>query len=227
MFGLKALLITALCGMLTLTCGFAVQAWIDNFEDGKLDGWTQGPQRKGGWEIKDGELHYDGGGDSVLYAGDVGWTDYELEVDIKLTVKQDYPGGIRVRVNPKDGTNYFTWVYPGKQEIMFYVGTGWNCNSNKGVADQKPWKVPPLNEFHKLKIVAKGSDFEVYWDGKKHISYTDNSYKKGCIALNGYNKPVVFDNVRVSGKGIPLSPGEAVNLKGKVVTTWSKIKNSY
>lgn len=224
---MKVLLITALCEMLTFIFGFAAQALINDFEDGKLDGWTQCPQRKGGWEIKNGELHYDGGGDSVLYTGDVNWTDYELEVDMKLTVQQDYPGGIRVRVNPKDGTNYFTWVYPSQTLIAFYVGTGWNCNSNKGVADQEQWKAPPINEFHKLKLTAKGSNFEVYWDGKKYISYADSSYKKGCIALNGHNKPVVFDNVRVSGEGIPLSPGEAVEPEDKVATTWSKIKNSY
>ncbi|MBM3240203.1 hypothetical protein FJZ31_28290 [Candidatus Poribacteria bacterium] len=68
---------------------------------------------------------------------------------------------------------------------------------------------------------------ESWWDGKKILSIKDGNWKKGTIALMTYNQDVYFDNVRVSGKDIPLSPGEAVESDGKATTTWGKLKNNF
>jgi len=215
--------------MLTITIGFAAQAWMDDFEDGKLDGWMPNPQG-GVWEIKKGELHYDGSGgcDSVLYTGSMDWTDYELEVDIKLTVQEDFPGGLRYRLNPKNGASYMSWVYPSQTMVSVLYGvSSWDCNS--GVAGPvffNPWKPPKPDEFHKLKVAVTGNNIEVYWDGEQISSEKDGTYKNGCIGLSGFNKPVIFDNVLVTGPGIPHSPGEpgAVSPAAKLTTIWATLK---
>jgi hypothetical protein len=143
---------------------------------------------------------------------------------MKLANHSDYPGGIRVRLDPKSGESYFTWVYPELKAIISYVAIGWDCNANKGQAAREEWEPPKVGEWGKLKMVVKGDVIESWWNGEKILSLKDSSYKKGTIALMTYNQEVYFDNVRVSGKDIPLSPGEAVQPGGKVTTTWGCLK---
>jgi len=201
-------------------------AFIDDFDDGNFDGWKV---QAGDWKVEKGELKFSAGGNcgASLYYEDGGeWTDYEFEVDMKLVNLSDYPGGIRARLNPKTGESYFTWVYPAQNIIISYVAIAWDCNANKGQAAEDDWKTPKAGEWGQLKMVVKGEVIESWWKGKKMLSIKDNSWKKGTIALMTYNQDVYFDNVRVSGKGIPLSPSEAVEPGGKITITWGKLKTS-
>jgi len=202
-------------------------ALIDDFDDSNFDGWKV---QAGDWKVEKGEIKFSAGGNcgaSLYYEAGADWTDYEFEVDMKLANLSDYPGGIRVRLNPKTGESYFTWVYPAQKLIISYVAIAWDCNANKGIAAKDVWQPPKVSEVGKLKMVVKGDVIESWWNGKKMISIKDGSWKKGTIALMTYNQDVYFDNVRVSGKDIPLSPGEAVETDGKATTTWGNLKNNF
>ena len=201
-------------------------ALIDDFNDGNFDGWEVQAEN---WIVENGEIKFSAGGNcgaSLYYEDGVDWTDYEFEVDMKLANHSDYPGGIRVRLNPKTGESYFTWIYPAQLIIISYVATAWDCNANKGKAAEDKWEPPKVGEWGKLKMVVKGDVIESWWDGEKILSFKDGSLKKGTIALMTYNQDVYFDNVRVSGKGIPLSPSEAVKPYGKATITWGKLKHA-
>ncbi len=103
------------------------RAFIDDFDDGNLDGWKV---QSANWEVKNGELKYKGGsgicGTSLYYKDGVEWTDYEFEVDMKLTTHNDWLSGIRVRLNPDTGESSFTWVYPVQTAIMVYIADSWD-----------------------------------------------------------------------------------------------------
>jgi hypothetical protein len=57
----------------------------DDFEDGNANGWTT--SGNGTWYVENGEYVVDMGNGSELMgrstAGDINWTDFSLEVDIK------------------------------------------------------------------------------------------------------------------------------------------------
>ncbi len=205
------------------------RAFIDDFDDGNLDGWKV---QSGNWKVKNGELKYKGGsgicGAALYYEGGVEWTDYEFEVDMKLTNLNDWPGGIRARLNPETGESYFTWVYPEiEKEIMVYVATGWDCNANRGIAQRDAWPVPKVDEWNQLKMVVEGKEIQSWWNGEKMLVIRDGSWENGTISFTTFTEDVYFDNVRVAGPGIPLDKGEAVEPEGKLTTTWGKIKTSH
>jgi len=210
-------------------CALALksQAFMDDFNDGNLDGWKVQAEN---WKVEKGEVKFSAGGNcgaSLYYENGAEWTDYEFQVDLKLANLSDFPGGIRVRLNPKSGESYFTWVYPAQKIIISYVAIAWDCNANKGQAARDVWQPPKVGEWGQLKMVVTGDVIESWWNGKKVLSIKDGSWKKGTIALMTFNQDVFFDNVRVSGKGIPLSQGEAVEPDGKVTTTWGTLKTSH
>ena len=205
------------------------RAFIDDFDDGNLDGWKV---QSGNWKVKNGELKYKGAsgicGAALYYEGGVEWTDYEFEVDMKLTNLNDWPGGIRARLNPETGESYFTWVYPEiEKEIMVYVATGWDCNANRGIAQRDAWPVPKVDEWNQLKMVVEGKEIQSWCNGEKMLVIRDGSWENGTISFTTFTEDVYFDNVRVAGPGIPLDKGEAVEPEGKLTTTWGKIKTSH
>ena len=62
--------------------------------------------------------------------------------------------------------------------------------------------------FYYIKVIHEGKQIEV-WLGKnkdkaeKIIEADDYAFKSGLFAFDGYNQPVHFDNVLITGPGIP------------------------
>ena len=59
---------------------------------------------------------------------------------------------------------------------------------------------------------------------EKIIEANDDKYKSGLFAFDGWNQPIHFDNILITGPGIPRSPGEAVNNQSKLPIAWGKLK---
>lgn len=175
---------------------------MDNFSDSVADGWAVSPfsplGKAAGWSVVKQAYRYDGGGHTQSCRGDVSWTDYKLEVSVRLTVQNDYPGGIRGRVNPLAGTGYAVWQYPGTGRLILYRVTGWDIDSpgltQLGAANGISFDT----NFHKLEISFWGPSISVYRDGVLIISSTDTTYSHGLIALDVANQIVEFDNVLVT-----------------------------
>ena len=83
--------------------------------------------------------------------------------------------------------------------------------------------------FYYVRVVHKGKQIEV-WFGKNKdkaeliIEANDNAFKSGLFAFDGYNQPVHFDNILITGPGIPRSDGEAVESQNKLAITWGRLK---
>jgi hypothetical protein len=171
----------------------------DDFANG-VAGWTISPLgNAAGWRLVDGAYTYDGGGDSQVYRGDTGWTDYTVELTLTLTTLGDSPGGIRARVNPATGAGYAVWLYPASGEIRLTRVTGWRIDSPGstllGVAAGISFDT---RTFHKLRVSVTGNVIEVYYDGNFVIHATDTAYGGGVIALDAFNQPVRFNKVAVT-----------------------------
>ena len=82
-----------------------------------------------------------------------------------------------------------------------------------------------------MKVIHEGRQIEV-WLGKskdkaeKIIEKKDNAFKSGLFAFDGYNQKIHFDNILITGPGIPRSDGEAVESQDKLATAWGILKSN-
>lgn len=212
---------------------------IEDFDDGDAEGWERSPQNKDSkvfWGVKDGAMMFDPKGlawdVAISQMNFVGtsrisnvrdWTDYDVEVDIKLTEVQNYPGGPRGRVDLDTGGHYAVWLYPASGELKLYKNPGWDINT--GIATVGSGKfVPKVGEYHKVELSMKGDSIKVYYDGKLEIDATDKEHKKGTIAVESQDRVVYFDNITVTGPQIPNYKMSPVEPTGKLTTVWGQIK---
>jgi hypothetical protein len=56
------------------------------------------------------------------------------------------------------------------------------------------------------------------------IIFSGKDYKKGTIALSVQDKVVYYDNIKVTGPGIPNTKLSPVTPAGKLTATWGEIK---
>ncbi len=220
--------------LIIVALNFGAYSFFDNFESGKLaEHWKKSPAgQDASWTIEKGVLVFSGvGGHSQMMTGEVDWKDYTVECDIRLATLQEWPGGIRTYVDPKTGGHYAVWVYPVQKMIRLYSGTDWDINVGiVTLGEFRPFD-PKVNEFFHIKVVHKGKRIEVWYGEnkdsiKKIIEADDDKFKSGLFACDGWDKPIHFDNILITGPGIPRSPGEvAVNLQEKLPGLWGKIKN--
>ena len=215
-----------------------VDAFLDEFERKKLgDDWTvDGGAAKNdfrGWSIEKGEVVYDPakGANSRLMTGEPAWKDYTAECEIKFKTSANYPGGIRTHVDAKTGGHYAVWFYPESKDIKLYSGTDFDINGGIKTLGQYNGPLYDAKEdvFYYVKVVHKGQQIEV-WLGKSKdkaeriIEAKDGKFKSGLFAFDGYNQPVHFDNILITGPGIPRSDGEAVESQDKLAIVWGTLK---
>lgn len=169
-----------------------------NFATQGLQGWVLSPLGSvSEWSIANQALQFNGGGNSQVYAGSSAWTDYTVSVPFKVANLQDYPGGIRGRINPATGAGYMVWVYPALGEVILYKTTQWNINS--GLTQLAVGNAGfDATNFHNLSLSFAGSQITVSSDGTKIITATDATYTSGMIALEGFNQVINFGNVIVT-----------------------------
>jgi hypothetical protein len=178
---------------LLLSTNFATQAmqgWLVS-SLGLANDWSvvnQAPQYT---------VQFNGGGNSQIYTGNTAWTDYTVNVPIKLSSLSNYPGGIRGRVNPATGAGYMLWQYPGFGKFILYRASAWDANqplvqigTGSAVFDN--------SNFHNVSLVFKGSQITALYDGRTVITATDSTYPNGLIALEGSNQVISFADILVT-----------------------------
>ena len=218
-----------------------VDAFLDEFERQKLsDHWkveVLGAEKKdfGGWSIDKGEVVYNPakGANSRMMTGKPAWQDYTVECDMKFIMLSNYPGGIRTYVDAETGGHYAVWFYPETKEIKLFSGTTFDINPGLVTLGQYKGHLydAKVDVFYHLKVIHKGKQIKV-WFGKnkdqaeKIIEANDGKFKSGLFALDGYNQPIYFDNILITGPRIPRSDGEAVESQNKLAIVWGILKSN-
>ena len=168
----------------------------DNFSAG-AGNWTVGPLGfASGWSVANGFYTYNGAGHTQSWAGSASWTDYTVATDFKLASLNDYPGGIRGRLNPTTGSGYGVWVYPAERILKLYRIGQWNIDGGFALLGQSGQLNIDTN-VHTLRLNFKGSAIQVYYDEVLAITLTDSTYQQGAVAFDVSNQPISFTNVTV------------------------------
>jgi VCBS repeat-containing protein len=115
------------------------------------------------------------------------WTDYSVEGQVQFPAGA-FGGGIGGRVNPATGARYSAWVYPsgslGGSNVLklvkFRSWTSWSGTPMQQVS------LPNVGTgWHTLKMVFKGSQLQVSYDGTLMINVTDNNFDSRAPYLTG------------------------------------------
>jgi hypothetical protein len=177
-----------------LTTSFATQG---------LQGWVLSPLGSpSSWSVvsvgTQSAAQYIGSGVSQLYAGNSAWTDYTMNVPIKLSSLSNYPGGVRGRVNPLTGAGYMLWLYPGSGQMVLYRAQAWDIS--QGLVEIGSGSASfNTTQFHNVALSFNGSQIQVLYDGNLVLTATDATYSSGLIALEGDNQIINYGDIVVNG----------------------------
>jgi hypothetical protein len=171
----------------------------DNFNSGSASNWTISPLGfASGWSVVNGTYTYNGGGHTQSWAGSASWTDYTVAVDFQLSSLNDYPGGIRGRLNTTTGASYGVWIYPAERILKLFSIGQWNIDAANQLLAQSS-QINIDTNWHNIRLTFKGSQIQIYYDNTLVIQVTDSTYTAGATALDVSNQPIAFDNVTVIG----------------------------
>src|SRR5262249_24574434 len=106
------------------------------------------------WSVAGGFFIYDGAGATQAYTGSQGWTDYSFSADFKLSSTNNYPGGIRARLNLSTGSGDGVWFYPGSGFVKLYPTGLWSIDSGFSTLAQAPLTFD--TNVHNVRIDLKG-----------------------------------------------------------------------
>lgn len=154
--------------------------------------------------------------------GNVNWSDYTVETDVKFNTGMD--AGLIIRINnpalggPGDDVQLGTDFYQGYY-IAFKNGTikldKQNYNSINLAVAAGPYL---LNKWYHLKVVASDGNLKIYVDDMTNpkINYTDNSpILTGKAGIRVHNCDASFDNFKISTGTPPITGLNDTHQNGK------------
>jgi hypothetical protein len=169
------------------------------------DGWTVSG---GSWSVlTDGTKAYRQGStssDGISAAGDVGWTDYTVEVRARPVVFNSAGGFVRLMARYRDASNYYYLTLRSTQvlELKKMVGGSATTLATKsfGVA---------ADSWYTLQLEVVGTGLKGYVNGTLQVSATDSQFNSGRIGVGTYNASGSFDDMFVRQPGGTPPPGDA------------------
>ena len=79
-----------------------------------------------------------------------------------------------------------------------------------------------LRKWYRLKVIAKGNQFQCFIDDKEMLDFFDDTYTEGRIYLSsGWGNRVHFDDFEVQYEALSVQP------RKQLTTTWGEIKRDF
>lgn len=244
------LLITVTAPLL-FTLSVLAGTFLETFDGGDLDRWQElvpWDKEPGSWEVVDGGLQgaVHDGYLRLFTTGNDTWKDYAVEFDVRPLKKHGRPTlSIAARVMEKwfmhcritdpvvvlrDGANV-----PGRGWVFCSAG-----NLHREKADLlffAPHPLLKLNRWAHFKLSVEGNIFTFWVNGEQVMEPTKlrivrnregfadfPEFLTGGIGIGLSNYTARFDNVTVTGDGIPNSGDFAVTPQEKLATIWGNLK---
>mgnify|MGYP001570926869 CR=1 FL=1 len=218
-------MITGLVMLLQGTLGWAL--YFDFEDDAQLKQWdTQGT-----WKIeKDNDrgskvLAGGGANEVIALVGEVNWTDYTVEFEASGQTDE-----IAIAFRAQDGNNFVSFmVAPSLNLSEWFQKLGGQFD--EGIAPKGDKLGINMKEWHEYKLVVEGDKASIFADDKEaskvlQLNKLPDVFKNGRIGFRQWADSAHYDNVLISGPGIPRTPGEprAIAPAAKLATTWAALK---
>ncbi|WP_145861326.1 beta-L-arabinofuranosidase domain-containing protein [Pedobacter suwonensis] len=179
------------------------RALVENFDQGMASNWVF---YGGGWFWKDGKMNVSsnpgsggfGINGSKYVANDTDFRNFIYQAEVKIDTKGD--AGLMFRVaKPAIGPDAYQGYYVGLDQVNGTIVFGKADGQKWTVIGSKKYPVE-TNKVYILKIMAKGSKFDVFVDGSARpvLSASDSQYQSGSIGLRTYKALASFDSVKIN-----------------------------
>ncbi|MFF5382340.1 beta-L-arabinofuranosidase domain-containing protein [Pedobacter suwonensis] len=176
---------------------------VENFDQGMASNWVF---YGGGWFWKDGKMNVSsnpgsggfGINGSKYVANGTDFNDFIYQAEVKIDTKGD--AGLMFRVaKPAIGPDAYQGYYVGLDQVNGTIVLGKADGQKWTVIGSKKYPVE-TNKVYILKIMAKGSKFDVFIDGSARpvLSASDSQYQSGSIGLRTYKALASFDSVKIN-----------------------------
>lgn len=215
--------------------------FVETFDGGDLDEWQEiimldfriDPET---WQVIDGELHGTMrhlGLPQLLTTGDEKWRNYTIEVDV-FPLEKHAPGniGIAARIQGTVGIISLIGDYPFPflpDPDAELTTTCFGGDFHKNILRLFGSGVSPLLELETwstMKLQANEDVFRLWLNGEQVLLTRDDTFNFSTgrvgLVLAGYT--VKFDNLVISGDGIPNKGRLSVTPRDKLATTWGNLK---
>lgn len=173
-------------------------SFSDQFESGHADQWTEyGDTER--ISVQDGTYVFGRSTNVKSVAGDVNWTDYVMEADIRIKDGSRNNAGIMFRITePGSGPDNFHGYYAGigtagNKGKGLLIGFG---NGNWNDIEFIPFDVE-TDKTYRIKAVVYKDVIKVYVDDELKHAFRDGRFSRGQIGLRSYDEPFIADNVLV------------------------------
>ena len=217
----------------------------ETFDDGELGAWQEIVQHNdnpGSWDIIDNELQAisHGGFTRLLTLGDETWKDYVIVFDVKPLEKHG-PGNLAIAARI-EGT-WAIWCVIGDLAFPAPVpqsrATCFGGNLHEDQALLLGSELHPLlrvKKWAQLKLSVQGAHFTFWINGKQvldgKLPELENApelaafpdFSRGGCGVGLSNHTARFDNVTITGEGIPDEGGLSVTPRANIATTWGSLK---
>ena len=240
---MKSIIIGA--GLFLLVFSAWAGTFVETFDNKDLDGWKEivwHDDAPGSWENIDGELHAvnDDRVLRLLTVGDKTWRNYTIEFDVK-PLKKHGSGGIVIASRIK-GTSML-WcligdaLLPTPEARATCYGGNLHNNTLLFIASKRS-SFLTLNKWSTLKLSIQENNLTFWINGKLPLDpmeipdleefpalikeFTDFSVGGAGFGISGYTAH--FDNITITGEGIPNRSGLSVTPQTKLATTWGALK---
>lgn len=163
------------------------KVWKNSPFQSNLSGWTT---VNGMWaDTIDGKQGRSDG-DSFILSSQFG-TDFTYESDISIKDGNARGAGALVFRSNKDAKNGYLANIDAKNDVVKFFKFE---NGLATVIAEYPTSIDVNKKYH-LKVVANGSNFKIYLDGRLVIDANDSTFTTGKFGLNVWDATATFQNV--------------------------------
>ena len=202
----------------------------EDFEDGNFDGWRiESHPPVGSWKVVDGavESRRQSLAGTYLITGKENWKDYTISCDVMLkeTFARNGIGFIARFKSPMP--NHLIDIWSGNWAGFEAISTQ---RFPGNFRTDKPFPLLKLNQWHQIKLIVKGKAFTFWINNQKVLVHKDEAVKKGAVGLSVGGYYARFDNIEISGPGVPnFTPptwkAKSVDQQNKLAVTWMQIRD--
>lgn len=171
-------------------------------------------------------LSGEGANEVCALVGEVNWTDYTIELEASGQTDE-----ISVVFRGKDANTFLSFmVAPSLNLSEFFQKLGGAFDEN--IAQKGDSLGVKIQEWHKYKLVVQSNKASIFVDDKEVIKALDlgkfpKDFEKGRVGVRQWSDRAYYDNILVTGTGIPRTPGEpglSITPAGRLSMTWGTLK---
>ncbi len=132
--------------------------------------------------------------------------DLSAEYEVNCNYRENGAGGAGFVFRAVDATHFYAVYLPwGGQQLRadhFWIsivkadGDGYLRSIKSAYVPGVPSEV---DRWYKIRLEAKGPNMEVWVDGRRALTVSDDSYRKGAVGMIGYGW-YFFRNINITGK---------------------------